>query len=280
MTTAAAEITNQAALWNGSAGRAWVETQSVLDQMLEPFQPSLLAAIPPNAASSVLDVGCGTGSTSLAIARRLGPSGHCTGIDISEPMLGHARNRAANEVLPVSFILADAQTYEFEAACFDVIVSRFGVMFFEDSVRAFANLRRAAKPAAALRFVAWRDAALNPFMTCAERVAAPLLVDVPPRRPNEPGQFAFADGERVRDILRDSGWREIRIEPIEVTCTLPEPHLTQYITRLGPVGRVLQAADESVRARFIAEARAAFDPFVYGAEVRFVSACWLVSASA
>ena len=151
----------------------------------------------PPAGGRVLDVGCGTGSTTLAVARRLGAKGRCIGIDISEPMIAAARARAEREGTPASFIRADAQTHAFEPASFDMIISRFGVMFFDDSVRAFANLRRAAKQTPSLRFIAWRSAAENPFMTTAERAAAPLLPNLPARRPDAPGQFAFADRDRV-----------------------------------------------------------------------------------
>ena len=159
----------------------------------------------PDPGSRVLDVGCGTGSTTLAVARRLGAKGRCIGIDISEPMIAAARARAEREGTPASFIRADAQTHAFEPASFDMIISRFGVMFFDDSVRAFANLRRAARDDAELRFIAWRSAAENPFMTTAERAAAPLLPNLPARRPDAPGQFAFADRRRVYSILEESG---------------------------------------------------------------------------
>lgn len=159
-----------------------------------------------------------------------------------------------------------------------MIVSRFGVMFFEDSVRAFANLRRAAKDDGELRFIAWRSAAENPFMTTAERAAAPLLPNLPTRRPDTPGQFAFANEQRVRAILVDSGWVGIDIRPIDVACTLPEKELVPYLSRLGPVGQALQKENERTRDRVIEAVRAAFDPYVKGPEVRFSAACWMVSA--
>lgn len=117
-------------------------------------------------------------------------------------------------------------------------------------------------------------------MTTAERAAAPLLPNLPVRRPDEPGQFAFADADRVRRILTESGWSGIDIRPVDVPCTLPERELIRYFTRLGPVGRVLPEADEETRARVVETVRAAFDSFVQGTEVRFTSACWLVGARA
>src|SRR5438270_1708240 len=164
----------QTKLWNGLAGRAWVETQEALDRMFEPFERLLVEAAAAKAARGVLDVGCGTGSTTLAIARRLGASARCVGLDISAPMIAVAQGRAEREGSPARFITADAQRHAFEPASFDMIVSRFGVMFFDDPVGAFANLRRAARDGAELRCIAWRSAAENPFMTTAERAAAPL----------------------------------------------------------------------------------------------------------
>lgn len=270
----------QSALWNGLAGRAWVEAQDLLDQMFKPLEDLLVQAALAKPGGRVLDVGCGTGSTTLAVARSLGTKSHCIGIDISDPMLAAARARAEREGTPASFIRADAQDFAFEPASFDMIISRFGVMFFDDSVQAFANLRRAARDDAELRFIAWRSPAENPFMTTAERAAAPLLPNLPARQPNAPGQFAFADPLRVHRILEESGWAEIDIRPIDVACTLPEKELISYFSRLGPLGRVLHQADEQTRIQIIETVRAAFDPYVHGDEVRFNAACWIVCARA
>jgi SAM-dependent methyltransferase len=270
----------QTRLWNGLAGRAWVETQEVLDRMFKPLEDLLVEAVFAGSGSRVLDVGCGTGGTTFAVAQLLGAKGRCVGIDISEPMIAAARARAEREGTPASFVRADAQIHAFEPASFDMIISRLGVMFFADSVRAFANLRRAARDGAELRFVAWRSAAENPFMTTAERAAAPLLPNLPARRPGAPGQFAFADRRRVYRILEGAGWAEINIRPIDVACTLPEKELVRYLTRLGPVGLTLQDADDRTRTQVIEAVRAAFDPYVHGAEVRFTAACWTVGARA
>ena len=271
---------DQAALWNGPSGHAWVEAQETLDQMLRPFEELLLADMAAGSAQKVLDIGCGTGSTTLAVARALEPTGHATGIDISEPMLALARERAARAGAQATFVCADAQRYPFEPGAVDAIVSRFGVMFFDDAVAAFTNLRRAARPDAALRFVAWRSAAENPFMTTAEQAAAPLLPELPPRRPNAPGQFFFADRERVRAILTNSGWTDVAIEPADVTCEFPANALDAYLARLGPVGTVLRDADEATRARVTQAIRPAFERYIQDDVLRFTGACWLATARA
>lgn len=269
----------QARLWNGTAGCAWVDMQQTLDRMFQPFADLLLEEVAAVGGTHVLDVGCGTGMTTLAIAQQLGAAGQCTGLDISEPMITLARTRAEQEGVPANFIVANAQAHVFEPAGFDMIVSRFGVMFFDDPRQAFSNLRHAARNDAELRCIAWRSAAENPFMTTAERAAAPLLPALPARRPGAPGQFAFADPQLVQDILTESGWTDIAIRPVDAVCTLSEADLSLYLTRLGPVGLLLQSADEQTRAQVIAAVRAAFEPYVHGDEVRFEAACWMISAS-
>jgi SAM-dependent methyltransferase len=200
------------------------------------------------------------------------------GVDISEPMLALARTRAERERVPASFIRADAETHGFEPGVYDMIVSRFGVMFFDDFARAFTNLRRAARDGAELRLIAWRSPAENPFMTTAERAAAPLLPDLPQRRPDGPGQFAFADRTRVARILEQSGWAEIDLQPIDVPLAFAAADLDLYLTRLGPLGRMLAGVDEPTRTRVVATVRRAFDAYVHGDEVRFDAACWTIRA--
>ncbi|MGY4575361.1 class I SAM-dependent methyltransferase [Bradyrhizobium sp. USDA 3256] len=271
----------QVKLWNGAAGRAWVETRELLEGMFRPLEELLVEAVSDAAASRVLDIGCGTGATTFAVARVLGGrQGHCTGIDISEPMIAAGRARAEREGRPVSFICADAQTYLFAPASFDMIISRLGVMFFADPVQAFANLRRAARPGAALRFIAWRGAAENPFMTTAEQAAKPLLPDLPARRPDAPGQFGFADRKRVGNILEDSGWDAIAIEPVDVALGFPASELARYVSWLGPVGTMLQAMEEPRRTQVIETVCGAFDRYIHGNDIRFTAACWMVAARA
>jgi SAM-dependent methyltransferase len=274
------QMNEQASLWNGTAGQAWVAAEAALDQMFAPFDALLARGL---AARRVLDVGCGTGSTTIALARRLGAQ--CLGVDHSQPMIAAARDRAqrariGGEGVDVRFIQADAGTYAFDGGEFDAVVSRFGMMFFADPVAAFVNLRHAARPDGRLRFAAWRSAAENPFMTAAERAAAPLLPDLPARKPGEPGQFGLADRERIFSILMQSGWAAVEIEPVDVACRFAEAELETYLTFMGPVGRILQKADAATRARVMSVVRPAFDPFVQGGEVCFTAACWMVDAHA
>lgn len=269
--------TDQAQLWNGPSGQAWVEAQDLLDRMFKPFEEMLFDAASEAKPARVLDIGCGTGATTVAIARHL-PQTHCVGLDISEPMIEAARGRAKREGIAANFICADAASHAFEASGFDLIVSRFGVMFFDDPVAAFANLRRASRPGGALMAIAWRDPAENSFMTAAERAAAPILPNLPPRTPNAPGQFGFSDRKWVREILQGSGWQDIEIAPIDVMCTLPQAELEFYFTRLGPLARMLGGLVHEARASAVQAVRQGFEPFVQGEEVRFTAACWKIVA--
>ena len=269
----------QHALWNGPAARGWIAAQDALDQMYQPFEDFLAAAAAEIAGGRVLDIGCGTGSTTRAAAR--GAAGHCLGVDISAPMIAAAQARAEQEAAPASFVCADAETYAFASASFDLLMSRFGTMFFADPVRAFANLRGAARDGARLLVFAWRGPAENLFMTAAEQAAAPLLLRAVSRRaPDAPGPFAFADPGRVRVILEKSGWADIEIRPMDVDCSFPESALVHYLTWMGPIGRILQDADAPTRTKVVDTVRAAFDIFVQGDEVRFNAACWKIDARA
>jgi SAM-dependent methyltransferase len=266
----------QARLWNGPSGRAWVENQELLDQIYQPFEDLLVEIASAKPRNGVLDVGCGAGATTVAIARGIG--GAAVGVDISEPLVAAASARAEREHAPAAFICANAQTYPFQPAAFDLIVSRFGIMFFDDPVAAFDNLRRAVRDGGELRVIPWRSAEENPFMTTAERAAAPLMPNLPPRRPNAPGQFALADDRRMHAILDAGGWSAIDIRPLDVACTMPVTELSRYMTRLGPVGQALQDVDAETRAKVTETVVAAFAPFVRHDEVRFTAACWMVAA--
>jgi SAM-dependent methyltransferase len=268
-------VDDQAARWNGSSGNAWVDEQEVLDGMFAPFERLLVATVRQRGAARVLDVGCGTGSTTLAMASL---TDECVGIDISEPMLALARDRASRAGSPARFVRGDAQTHALPADHFDLVVSRFGVMFFADPVAAFANLHRGVRVGGELRVIAWRAAQDNPFMTQAARAAAPLLPPQPPVDPTPPGQFAFGDPARVEAILRGSGWSDVALEPVDLECALPQAALARYLSRLGPLALALGELPEATRSRVLEQMLAAFTPYVHGDEVRYTAACWMVAA--
>jgi SAM-dependent methyltransferase len=273
----------QAALWNGSSGEAWIAAQAVLDDLFRPVEALLADTAASLGATGVLDVGCGTGATTIALARRLGPSATCTGLDVSATMIDVARERAARETPRPRFVCADAQTHPFEPDTFDLLTSRFGVMFFGDPVAAFANLRRATAPGGALRAVVWRGPEDNPFMATAARAAADVLPEgaLPQGRPTgAPGQFSFADPDRVGTILDGGGWRDPDLEAVDLPCVMPASDLREYVTRLGPLSQALRGLDDADRARALEVVLPAFDQFTEGDVVHVDIGCWLVGATA
>ncbi len=269
----------QEAAWNGPAGRTWTAGQALLDEAFAGFVPLLAEAVDPGAA--VLDVGCGTGATTLALAERAGATGRAVGIDVSAPMLERARERATAAGSSASFVRADAEAEPFAAASFDRIASRFGVMFFADPTAAFANLRRATRPGGRLRWVVWRDRGDNPFMTLAERVAAPWIGPPAPVDPTAPGQFGLADPVRMHALLEAAGWSDVAIAPVDVPCGFPADGLPFYSSRIGGVARQIADRDDVDRdAVHAALLRAYADEYGDGDRVRFTAACWLVQATA
>jgi len=281
MSVSQASNQQQAELWNLTNGPVWVELQTVLDRMLAPLEERLTQMAFPGEGSRVLDIGCGAGATTLAMAERLGSSGLSLGVDISGPLIDAAKGQAAaRQVDQAAFICADAQTHAFEAEAFDAVISRFGVMFFDDPVAAFENIRRAAVPGAGLAFVAWRSPAENPFMTAPARALAPMLPPQPAPDPNGPGQFGFADAERVRRILAQSGWRDVEIERLDAPCIIAIDDLMAYAMNMGPTGAVLRQADSTLRERAETTVRSALQPFVDGEFARSTAACWWVTAKA
>jgi SAM-dependent methyltransferase len=268
----------QSDFWNGAGGDAWVAMQPVLDRMFAPIAELLADAAAARGAERVLDVGCGVGATTVAIAERLGDDAAVTGVDISAPMVEAAKERVAFEDDPPRFLLADAATHSFEDGEFDLLVSRFGVMFFDDPTAAFARLRGAIAPGGGLRFVCWRSPEENSFLTTGAQATAHLLPDLPPREPGAPGPFAFAEKTRIEEILSGAGWGGVGIEAVDFPCAFPESDLPRYLARIGPVGSALREADDAKRAEVLAVARAAYQPFVTRGEVRFTARCWTVGA--
>ncbi len=232
----------QVQYWNSAAGEKWVRHQEVMDQQLEVVTDLLLQTAAPRARESVLDVGCGTGATLLRLATAVGKEGHVLGCDVSAPMLALARQRiAAAGVLHVDLVQADAQSHDFTEDAFDLLVSRFGVMFFADPAAAFAHLRRSMRAGGRLAFVCWAPLADNPFFLLPIQIATRHLGPAEPTPPRAPGPLAFSEPDYVGDILTGAGWSEVRIEdrrpPLRGFATAQEQ--AAFSIEMGPVSRLI-----------------------------------------
>jgi SAM-dependent methyltransferase len=274
---------DQIEFWNSDEAAHWVRHQDRYDGMLAPFTTAVLELAALASGDCVLDVGCGTGFTTCEAAR-IARDGATRGVDVSAPMIEAARNRAGDRGIGnVEFVVADAQVAPFEADR-DVIISRFGVMFFDDPVAAFANLRRALRADGRVAFACWRPMLENEWMAVPCMAALAHVTPPAPPGPDAPGPFAFGDRERVARILTEVGYRDVTIEPFDTRVLLAGGGTVDdamaFIRSTG-MGRLLLAdpADPGVAAALDAM-REALGPHATSAGVELGAATWLVSARA
>jgi SAM-dependent methyltransferase len=265
--------------WNTTAGETWAQFQEPLDRQIEPLGLAAMDVLGPGEGEHIIDIGCGCGQTSLALAARVRPTGSVVGIDISEPMLGVAlrRPRSAPD-LQVAFRKLDAQTGDLGHGRFDAAFSRFGVMFFSDPAAAFANIRASLKPGGRLAFVCWRPLDENPWMQAPLQAALPFLPPVAPPDPTAPGPFAFADPSRVRSILADAGFGSVTINPFDAGIGGGDVEQTSKLALgVGPLGRALREHPELTDN--IADAvRNLLSKYVTPSGVLMPAAVWIVLA--
>ncbi len=261
--------------WNGPAADIWVEAQEYMDRMLEPLSRLAVGKAALAEGERAVDVGCGCGGTSLALAEG---GGAVWGLDISTPMVTRAKERADGKA-GVAFSVGDAATQSYTAD-HQLIFSRFGVMFFDDPKAAFGNLRTALTPEGRLVFICWQVPRENLWMSVAGRAAQPFLPEAEAQDPRAPGPFAFADPDWIREILEDAGFAGIEIESItpdlRVGSTVEEA--MHFQSRIGPLARVMSELDEATRAKANEAVHAAVSDFLTEDGVVLRSAAWLVSA--
>jgi len=273
-------MSSQAEYWNDAGGISWVVGQEQLDLQLEPFGARAIDAAAVQPGEAVLDVGCGCGATAIGLAARVGASGRVVGLDLSAPMLERARERARG--LPIDFLLGDAATHALAPGSFDVLFSRFGVMFFDEPVAAFSHLRRALKRDGRVAMVVWQSLAANPWVSVP--IAAVAAVVEPPAlgAAGEPGPFSLADPAHVATILRDAGYADVEHKGHDMEMTigggLPLEAAVEFSIEHGPLRRVLASATPQVRtaaAERVADALSRYDG---PSGVRMPAAIWIITA--
>ena len=270
--------------WNGDSGDRWAANLARLDLMLQDFGDAAVAAADAKAGEHILDIGCGSGTSSFALARCIEPGGHVLGVDISEQLVAIARAEAPAGA-PVEFRLADAATAPLPAGRFDLLFSRFGVMFFDDPVAAFVHMRGALKPRGRLAFVCWRGAAENDWVRLPMS-AIRDIVDVPAADPEAPGPFAFGDRERLARILAAAGFTAIDIAPFDAAIAYGRGATREeaiddaldMACQVGPLSRALADQPDDVHARAAEAVRAALANQPGDTSVWIDGGAWIVTA--
>lgn len=261
--------------WNGSGGAYWATHADVYERIGDAYLPALLAAAGIHGSDAVIDVGCGTGATTRAAAAHT--TGEVLGVDVSAPMLAGARRRAAG--LPnVRFLHADAQAHRFTGEA-DLVMSRFGVMFFGDPVAAFRNLRAAARPGGRLAMVVWRTLAENAWgSVVTQAFAAGRPIPAPP--PGAPGPFALGDPAHVRALLTEAGWSDVTLGAEDHPMWWGASAAAAYEFQVGATKWMLEGFDEDERARALDELKRRLHDLETDDGVLVSSAAWIVTARA
>jgi SAM-dependent methyltransferase len=261
---------DQIAYWNGPGGQHWADRQPTQDIVLAPVSGILIDRAKAKPCERIVDVGCGCGATAIVLAQKVGPAGHVLGIDVSAPMLARARQLVPAD-LPVEFVLADATVYQFVPASFDLVASRFGVMFFGEPALSFANLRRALR----------RD---NPFFMAPLQAVYKHAPELPQLGPEDPGPFSFASEARVHRILGEAGFSAIEMEPCNLSLDIAVGRgldaAVEAALEIGPAARALAEQPPEVRAAATNSIREALAPFASGQSVPLAASISIVTANA
>jgi len=266
--------------WNGEGGRSWVERRQ-LQGRLEAINAALFARAAVQPGERVVDIGCGTGGTTIDLLRRVGPDGRVLGIDVSAPMLAQAREHLGNDPR-LNLVQADATTYPFVEHSFDLALSRMGVMFFADPVKSFANIRRGLRHGGRLTFACWRTLEENPWQALPSRAVLSVLPVQPTLDAEEPGGFSLGSEARLRRILGDAGFEAILLEPIDTERDIAQSgNLDDAVDaslRAGPALRLLRDQPAELMSAARAAVRQALMSHLRDGHIRLAAAAWIVSA--
>lgn len=271
---------SQAEYWNTAGAARWVQQRTIYDALFHAHGEAALDAAGIGAGQSVLDVGCGCGTTTLSIATRVGAAGLAVGVDISGPMVDVARKRAvAAGVDNVRFEVGDAQIVPLAQNRYDAVVSRLGIMFFDDPIATFTRLRRALRGGGRFAAVCWRKTTENPWIQLPLEVTSAFL-STEPIDPDVPGPFALSSRRRIESLMSAAGFSGVRIEPLDLPLFIGRSaqEAATLMVDLGPVGRAILRAPPDVRFRAVEAVAAALVPYTTMNHVKMPSAAWLVTA--
>jgi ubiquinone/menaquinone biosynthesis C-methylase UbiE len=266
--------------WNEEGGNKWADNIDFVESILVPMSNTLLEKIAAKNNDAVLDVGCGGGLTSIKLAEQVGEAGSVLGVDVSEPILAIAVKRGAG-ISNLEFQHADAATAKLGENKFDIITSRFGVMFFDDPIIAFTNLHRALKSKGKLVFLCWRSVPENPWL--GEPAAAAFEILTPPAEkpdPTAPGPFSLADPEHLKNILQSAGFTNINLEPVDKA--MPLGHVddaVSFLLKLGPAADAVKEASEEEEVAVTAAIRKVLEKYNTTDGVVAPAATWIATAS-
>ena len=287
MTKPLQDNSEQIEYWNGEGGQGWAERDQQMEKTLGPIADAVIEAASVRAGEKVLDIGCGCAGTSFALLNKVGERGEVFGVDISAPMLKTAAATAAQ--LPVklqsviAFEQADASVYPFEEGSFDLVFSRFGVMFFADPAAAFANIRKALKPDGRLAFICWAPVPGNEWITVPMGAALQHLPRPEPTPPNAPGPFGLSDAEYLNQVLGEAGFANIDVTPFQPTMRfghgVEREQVADFFIDVSPVSRLLDGASPELTETVRASIAEAIMPYHDGETLNLGGSCWIVTAS-
>lgn len=256
---------DQAEYWSSNPGLKWIRFEEELDVIFENVNTELIRRVAPAPGEHVLDIGCGTGATTRAFAARLAPGGSIAALDISEPLLSHASSRVTDAAVKTRYHLLDAQQEKIPGAPFDIVTSRFGVMFFSDPAAAFSNIRKHLRAGGRLVIAAWAPMQVNPWFKAPHDGAVMRLGPADSTGPHAPGPLGFQDVNRVIKILESAGFQDVTGETAEVVLAHPGPleRVSALASNIGPAARVLKkySGDENDIAAIEAFVHTRFGPF-------------------
>ncbi|MBA8820925.1 SAM-dependent methyltransferase [Ochrobactrum sp. P6BS-III] len=279
------KIASQVADWKGQGGERWVAYQARLDAMMAAFGQAAIEAAAPVAGERVLDIGCGAGASSLDLANCVGAGGYVLGVDISEPLIERARTLAPQDA-PTIFQVADASSDVLPESAFDILFSRFGMMFFDDPAAAFTHMRGALRPGGRVTFVCWRSMAENDWVRLPLGAIKDIIPKMTPPGPKTPGPFSFGDQRRVARILAAAGFIDVSIAPFDAAIPFGKGETrdaalddaVNMTLDVGPLARALADQPDDIRSRASAAVRAAFGGCAGERSVMINGATWIVTA--